>query len=193
MKLFNMVERSKNKDSKAFQVLFELFYEDVYKTSYFITRDPSLAEDATQEAFCKAFQKLDTLKESKKFGAWVKSIAARSAVDIIRRRQHFTMVEDIAGFSPDDYLYNMAQTLPENEVVKRELQSRIKQSIYSLNPIHRQVIVMKYYLSLNTREIADTLNLPIGTVKSRLYRALKQLEISLQPENNSIGEEGSLQ
>ncbi len=103
------------------------------------------------------------------------------------------MVEDIAGFSPDDYLYNMAQTLPENEVVKRELQSRIKQSIYSLNPIHRQVIVMKYYLSLNTREIADTLNLPIGTVKSRLYRALKQLEISLQPENNSIGEEGSLQ
>jgi len=52
---------------------------------------------------------------------------------------------------------------------------------------------MKYYLSLNTREIADTLNLPIGTVKSRLYRALKQLEISLQPENNSIGEEGSLQ
>jgi RNA polymerase sigma-70 factor (ECF subfamily) len=52
---------------------------------------------------------------------------------------------------------------------------------------------MKYYLNLNTREIADTLHLPIGTVKSRLYRALKQLKISLKPENDSINEEGSLQ
>lgn len=193
MKLFNMVEQSKNKDSKAFQVLFELFYEDVYKTSYFITRDPSLAEDATQEAFCKAFQKLDTLRESKKFGPWVKSIAARSAIDIMRQRQRFTVVEDITGFSLDDYINNIPQSLPENETVKRELRSNIKEAIYALNPIHRQVIVMKYYLSLNTREIADTLNLPIGTVKSRLYRALKQLEVSLQPEINSIGEEGNMQ
>ena len=192
MKLFNMVERSKNKDGKAFQVLFELFYEDVYRTSYFITRDPSLAEDATQEAFCKAFQKLDTLRESKKFGPWVKSIAARSAVDILRQRQHLTVVEDITGFSQDDYINNIPQLLPENEVVKHELQAQIKEAIYALSPIHRQVIVMKYYLSLNTREIADTLNLPIGTVKSRLYRALRQLEISLQSENNYIGEEGSL-
>ncbi|HHY70281.1 MAG TPA: sigma-70 family RNA polymerase sigma factor [Thermoanaerobacterales bacterium] len=192
MKLFSMVERSRNQDSKAFQVLFELFYEDVYRTSYFITRDPSLAEDATQEAFCKAFQKLDTLRESKKFGPWVKSIAARSAVDILRQRQHLTVVEDITGFSQDDYINNIPQLLPENEVVKHELQAQIKEAIYALSPIHRQVIVMKYYLSLNTREIADTLNLPIGTVKSRLYRALRQLEISLQSENNYIGEEGSL-
>jgi RNA polymerase sigma-70 factor (ECF subfamily) len=192
MKLFSMVERSRNQDSKAFQVLFELFYEDVYRTSYFITRDPSLAEDATQEAFCKAFQKLDTLRESKKFGPWVKSIAARSAVDILRQRQHLTVVEDITGFSQDDYINNIPQLLPENEVVKHELQAQIKEAIYALSPIHRQVIVMKYYLSLNTREIADTLNLPIGTVKSRLDRALRQLEISLQSENNYIGEEGSL-
>lgn len=161
MKLFSMVERSRNQDSKAFQVLFELFYEDVYRTSYFITRDPSLAEDATQEAFCKAFQKLDTLRESKKFGPWVKSIAARSAVDILRQRQHLTVVEDITGFSQDDYINNIPQLLPENEVVKHELQAQIKEAIYALSPIHRQVIVMKYYLSLNTREIADTLNLPI--------------------------------
>jgi RNA polymerase sigma-70 factor (ECF subfamily) len=193
MKLFNIVERSKNKDNKAFKVLFEIFYEDVYKTSYFMTRDPSLAEDATQEAFCKAFEKLDTLRESKKFGPWVKSIAARSAVDIMRQRQHFTVMEDITGFPQDDYINTMPQSLPENETVKHELQSRIKEAIYALNPIHRQVIVMKYYLNLNTREIADTLHLPIGTVKSRLYRALKQLKISLKPENDSINEEGSLQ
>lgn len=193
MKLSNMVEQSKSKDNRAFQVLFELFYEDVYRTSYFITRDASLAEDATQEAFCKAFQKLDTLRESKKFGPWVKSIAARSAIDIMRQRQCFTLVEDITEFSQDCCLNDVPKFLPENEVLRHELQFRMKEAIYALNPIHRQVIVMRYYLNLNTREIADTLNLPIGTVKSRLYRALKQLEISLKLEDDSTSKEGNLQ
>ncbi|MDD4569376.1 MAG: sigma-70 family RNA polymerase sigma factor [Tepidanaerobacteraceae bacterium] len=192
MKLFAIVEQSKN-DSKAFQVLFELFYEDVYRTSYLITRDQPLAEDATQEAFLKAFQKLDTLRNPKKFGPWVRSIAARSAVDILRKRKHLTVIEDITEFPQDYYVHNISSSLPETEAEKNELHSNLNKAIHSLNPIHRQVVVMKYYLNLNTREIADNLSLPIGTVKSRLYRALKQLEISLQPQNNNIGKGGALQ
>lgn len=192
MKLFAIVEQSKN-DSKAFQVLFELFYEDVYRTSYLITRDQPLAEDATQEAFLKAFQKLDTLRNPKKFGPWVRSIAARSTVDILRKRKHLTVIEDITEFPQDYYVHNISSSLPETEAEKNELHSNLNKAIHSLNPIHRQVVVMKYYLNLNTREIADNLSLPIGTVKSRLYRALKQLEISLQPQNNNIGKGGALQ
>lgn len=193
MKLFTAIKRSKNKDSNAFQVLFELFYSDVYKTSYFITQDFSLAEDATQEAFCKAFQKLDTLREFNKFGSWIKTIAARCAIDIMRKRQRFTVVEDFAQFSQDNYVNSLPQLLPENELEKNELKSCIKRAIYDLNPIYRQVIVMKYFLNLTSQEIADALDLPVGTVKSRLFRALNQLKISLQDENNSLGKEESLQ
>ncbi|AEE91690.1 RNA polymerase, sigma-24 subunit, ECF subfamily [Tepidanaerobacter acetatoxydans Re1] len=193
MKLLTAIKRSKNKDSNAFQVLFELFYSDVYKTSYFITQDFSLAEDATQEAFCKAFQKLDTLREFNKFGSWIKTIAARCAIDIMRKRQHFTVVEDFAQFSQDNYVNSLPQLLPENELEKNELKSCIKRAIYDLNPIYRQVIVMKYFLNLTSQEIADALDLPVGTVKSRLFRALNQLKISLQDENNSLGKEESLQ
>ena len=192
MKLFDIVEKSKNRDNKAFQILFELFYEDTYRTSYMITRDLALAEDATQDAFLKAFKKLDTLRESKKFGSWVKAIAARSALDILRKRKRLTMIEDITEYPQDDYMFNTPLSLPETEAEVKELRLQLKKAIYSLNTIHRQVIIMKYYLNLDTREMSEVLDLPIGTIKSRLHRALKKLEKSLKPTYADIEKEGGL-
>ncbi|HHV56484.1 MAG TPA: sigma-70 family RNA polymerase sigma factor, partial [Firmicutes bacterium] len=70
-------------DAPALRVLFELFYEDAYRSAYMITRNQHQAEDVTQEAFLKAFNHFDTLAEPKKFGAWLKSIVVRTAIDLL--------------------------------------------------------------------------------------------------------------
>ncbi|WP_422447136.1 RNA polymerase sigma factor [Thermoanaerobacterium sp. DL9XJH110] len=184
MDLFKIVNRSKNKDNKAFQILFEMFYEEVYRVSYLITRSPSLAEDATQEAFLKAFERLDTLKEPRKFGAWVKAIATRSAVDILRQRKHMVTSQDISELSTDDYFPQVKLPMPETEAERRELRAKLLEAIDSLTPVHRQVVVLKYFLDFDNQAIAETLNLPLGTVKSRLHRALKILNCKLTEDEN---------
>jgi RNA polymerase sigma-70 factor (ECF subfamily) len=184
MDLFKIVNRSKNKDNKAFQILFEMFYEEVYRVSYLITRSPSLAEDATQEAFLKAFERLDTLKEPRKFGAWVKAIATRSAVDILRQLKHMVTSQDISELSTDDYFPQVKLPMPETEAERRELRAKLLEAIDSLTPVHRQVVVLKYFLDFDNQAIAETLNLPLGTVKSRLHRALKILNCKLTEDEN---------
>ena len=89
-------------------------------------------------------------------------------------------------------MFNTPLSLPETEAEVKELRLQLKKAIYSLNTIHRQVIIMKYYLNLDTREMSEVLDLPIGTIKSRLHRALKKLEKSLKPTYADIEKEGGL-
>jgi len=177
MNLLKVIRKFRDKDSKAFQILYEMFYDDVYRTAFLITRDHPLAEDATQEAFMKAFEKITTLNEPKKFSSWVKSIAARSAIDIMRSRKRLSVIDDVSDYKSEDFIFENPRFLPEEEVLEREFKKQLQQAIYSLNPIHRQIIVMRYYLDLNNQEIAGILDLPLGTVKSRLHRALKNLMV----------------
>lgn len=183
MNIFKIVEQSKDKDNKAFQILFEMFYPDVYKTAFIITHSNSLAEDAAQEAFIKAFEKLHTLKEADKFGSWVKAIAARSAVDIIRSRKNLTLVEDLPESYNEEFIFDN-WSLPEKKLLQGELKKQLLQAIYSLNAIHRQVIVMRYYLEFSISEIAKALALPVGTVKSRLHRGLKNLWVIINEQED---------
>lgn len=163
-------------DTKAFEVLFQLFYERVYKASYMILKDVTLAEDAAQEAFLKAFKRLDTLKEPKKFGPWVESIATRCAIDILRERKAMVFVEEMSEEMRGDYKITSAPSLPDDELESRELNDRLKKAMDALSPIYRRVIVLKFFLSYDNDQIADALKIPVGTVKSRLNRAIQVLK-----------------
>jgi RNA polymerase sigma-70 factor (ECF subfamily) len=184
MDLLKLVNKSKYKDNKAFQVLFELFYDEVYRIAYLITQSRTMSEDAVQEAFLKAFERLDTLKEPKKFVSWIKSITARCAIDILRQQKCLTVLDEFADYPNGDYISPAVLPQPETEAERRELKAKLREAIYSLNPIHRQVVVLKYYLGFDTREIARTLDLPPGTVKSRLHRALKILNLKISSDKN---------
>jgi RNA polymerase sigma factor (sigma-70 family) len=92
--------------------------------------------------------------------------------------------QDISELSTEDYFSQVKLPMPETEAERRELRAKLLEAIDSLTPVHRQVVVLKYFLDFDNQAIAETLNLPLGTVKSRLHRALKILNCKLTKDEN---------
>lgn len=177
-KIRSLFER-KNED-EAKRVIFELFYNKVYQTAYFITRDPYLAQDVLQESFIKAFHYLDQLESGDKLEKWLTTITTRTAIDLLRKRKVWN------GIPVDDqYLHSLLEHpnhSVEAEVEKGILKEWVKKGISELKPEYRAVIILKYILDLKDQEIADILNENIGTVKTRIFRAKKKLRDQLQQD-----------
>lgn len=189
MDLLEAVSRSRRGDQEALQFLFTTYYAETYRATYLLTRNAQLAEEATQEAFIKAFNRLGSLKQPEKFPGWLRVIAGRCAIDVLRREKSYYPYEDPAALAdcdadPDAGVFPS----PERAGERAELRAVVRQALHALEPIHRQVIVLRFYHELNINEIAAALECPVGTVKSRLHRALKALEKQLATLPEGTGE-----
>ncbi|MBS4025474.1 MAG: RNA polymerase sigma factor [Clostridia bacterium] len=150
----------------SFETLFDLYYEKVYRSTYLIIQNEGIAQDATQEAFIEAFKNLDKLRNKEKFPAWVAVIASNKAIDILRKNRKLFLVHNI-----DDFIPNISPLTPDVVLIKKETSDELVLQLKQLSVIYREVIVLRYFHNLQDSEIATILNLPLGTVKSRLHRA----------------------
>lgn len=167
-------------------------YEKVYTASYMILRNHALAEEITQETFMTAYEKIDTLKDPAKFSSWVTSIAVNKAITLCKRNNKVVAIDEEAIL---DYFEkkNTSQADLAEVVAINELISVVQEAISQLAPEMRAVIVLKYYLGMQYKEIGEYLEKPVGTVKSTLYRAKKLLAkvlISKQPDFFQKGGKG---
>ncbi|WP_349407666.1 RNA polymerase sigma factor [Pseudalkalibacillus sp. SCS-8] len=160
-----------------FSFIYETFAERVYKVAIMITKDAYLAEDIVQETFIKAYKKIESILDLEKIGAWLSTIASRTAIDFIRKekRSGMTPVEDILFTERSRAVDNVEQTI-EHLWLKQE----ITQEVLQLKPELRNAFLLKYNEGMKEEEIASRLQLPLGTVKSRLYRARKQIKNELK-------------
>jgi RNA polymerase sigma-70 factor (ECF subfamily) len=135
--------------------------------------DAHLAEDMAQEAFLRAWQNLTSYQPRAPFRSWIYRIATNATLDAFRREKEMLNIDDISIASPSDG--------PETAQARDEFGSRIKQAILSLPPASRAVLVLREYENLSYREIAETLEIPLGTVMSRLNFARTKLRLILAP------------
>ena len=160
-------------DREAFEALFRHFEREVYRWIVQIVREPAVAEDALVEAFWRAYRGHARFDPSRSFGAWMRRIATNVAIDQLnaaRRHNRFTLaVEQI----PTSALATGAGP------VKFELRDRITRAFASLPPKLRVVATLALVEEIPQMEIAEALDLPIGTVKSRLFRATRELRKEL--------------
>lgn len=171
---------SKNQSER---IIFEMFYQRVYNTAYFIIRDRHLAQDVAQETFHKAFRNMHKVEDGHKLGAWLGIIATRTAIDFLRK------IKKRSDFVAEDVIIDEAlnqvkvkESTVEQMVEENFLKSLLRQNIAQLKPEHKQVIVLKYEYDLPDKEIASALDLSVDAVKSRLHRAKAALRQLL--ENN---------
>lgn len=171
---FLMIERCQAGDRIAFEELFNLYRDDVFRFSYLVVRDTSLAQDVVQEAFLKVFRSIGKFQFRSSFKSWLYRVAVNEAITILRRRK---LKEDLEP-TPDasrSQLFASREWQPEEAVLESEERRLLRWAIGQLDPVHRSVVVLKYFHEFSDTEIAAVIGCPAGTVKSRLHRARELL------------------
>jgi RNA polymerase sigma-70 factor, ECF subfamily len=162
-----LIARAQDGDRAAFGDLMSAYHTGVINLIYRFCGDTALAEDAAQEAFIRAWQHLSTFRTGSNFRPWLYRIAINAALDMLRREKPTANVDDLQLVSPVDGI--------EANLEKRERLQRVRQAVLSLPETSRVVLVLREYEGLSYQEIAGVLDIPAGTVMSRLNYARKCL------------------
>ncbi|MEY2816750.1 MAG: RNA polymerase sigma factor [Chloroflexota bacterium] len=170
------VAQAQQGDDEAFTKLVETYQTPVFNLCYRMLGEPELAEDAAQETFLRAYQHLHRYDQKRPFPTWLLSIAAHYCIDRLRRRKFsmFSMdVEDEDGNSFE--IPDMDAPSPEGEAITGQTNERVHAMLKDLDATDRAAIIMRYWYDYSEKEIAESLNLTVSAVKSRLHRARKEL------------------
>jgi RNA polymerase sigma-70 factor, ECF subfamily len=163
-----VVETARRGDAKAFGTLYEHYYATMVWVAYSILLDRDLAEDATQQAFVKACEKLADLKRTDRFGAWLTQICRNEARQLLRNRQR----------SETQQAYKAVGAA--SPVAEGPDLGMVKAAVDQLAPMYREIVVLHYYNRMDYRRIAATLGVAGHTVRGRLFRARKKIEQTLK-------------
>ena len=154
------------------EALFRNHWPRAYRAAYLVVHDAAAAEDIAQEAFLSALRALHTFDRRRTFGPWLHRIVINRAIDWARARALRREVGDAA----------IEEAVAPAEPPKRALSAGIGAALAGLSPEHRAVIVLRYLLEYTPGEIAAMLDLPRGTVNSRLRRGLDALQADAAKE-----------
>lgn len=163
--------RARQGDVRAFEDLVRAYQADLWRFTYSYTRDRALAEDATQEAFIRAYRFLPSFRGDSRFTSWLFRIARNCALDIIRSRKS---QEDRALRAPDPIG-------PPDPVTRLELQTALS----AVSEDHREPFLLIEVFGLSYQEAADVLRVRVGTVKSRMHRARAAMMGALAEEEDT--------
>ena len=164
-----LVARCRNGDGGGFATLVGRYERPVFNLAFRMLGDREDARDVAQTAFLKALENLDRFDSRYRFFSWLYRIAMNEALDLIGRRARLTELTDVHA-ADDDIL---------GDLTAADLGARVRGALDDLSPDHRAVLVLRHYQDLSYEQIAEVLELPDSTVKSRLYEARERLRAHL--------------
>lgn len=176
-----IVERALTGDAEAFGELVRRWERRIFALTYGMLGREEDARDATQETFLSAFRNLRNFRGEARVSSWLHRIAVNQCISRQRRLKvrGESALDDAHETNAGRFVTPLSHS-PAHVAEGRQETAAVRRAINSLPVELRQVVVMKEFEELTFREIADALDLPLSTVKSRLYTALKQLQMRLQ-------------
>ncbi|WP_334072004.1 MULTISPECIES: RNA polymerase sigma factor [Paenibacillus] len=168
-----LIRAAQTGDRDALITLLREIETHVYRTAYYILNNEQDALDAAQEALIRIYTKIDSYEEKAQFKTWVQRIVTNICIDKFRRKKPTVSIEE------HELVFQGKESV-EREVMSGYLAQDIREAIDQLPEHHRTVVVLRYLQDFSYNEIADSLNLPLNTVKSYLFRARQQLQHLLQ-------------
>ena len=169
----------------AFRTLVERYQRPVFSLVLRMVRDHGIAEDVTQEVFVKAWRALGRYDPRRRFASWLFKIASNAAIDQLRRKKLPTT--PIESGDPDrssilDRIEDERSESPDTLVKRREISTALEAAITALRPEYRLVILLRFREELPYRDIAEVTGMPLGTVKTNLRRARREIEDRLRKD-----------
>ena len=185
----SLVRRVKKGDYRAFDLLVLKYQSRVMATVFKYVKEKELAEDITQEAFVKSFKSIDSFREESSFYTWIYRIAVNTAKNylISVKRREETLLSDFSG--DDSYVPEKLDVdSPQDILGASELRDLIFESLTTLGEETRTALSLREFDGLSYEQIAQIVNCPVGTVRSRIFRGREVIEEIVQNhmENHSI-------
>jgi RNA polymerase sigma-70 factor (ECF subfamily) len=176
----------------AYRELIRRYQRPVFSLVFRMVRDRELAEDLAQETFIKVLNAIDSYRPEYKFSSWIFKIANNAAIDHLRRRNLDTLsldgsphAETAEAIEATTLQIGSDAESPLEEVANRELGGQIEEAIARLRPEYRSCILLRHVDGRPYEEIAEILDLPLGTVKTYIHRARNELRILLADSRDS--------
>ena len=180
-----LVDRARRGDREAFSVLAGGAVDRLYRIARLILRDAELAEDAAQEALVRAWRDLPTLRDVERFDAWLYRLIVRASADVGRHRRRWRAEITIVPTEP-------AEPDRTSELADRD---QLERALRRVSDDQRTILVLTYYVGLSSSDVADALDIPVGTAKSRLHYAIEALRAAIEADDrapNGALQEGRL-
>lgn len=168
------LEQARQGDKTAFGKLIDAYQRPVYNLAYRMLNNSGEAEEAAQEAFIRAYTRLHTYNPQHKFSTWMLSITSNYCIDLIRKRRALLLSID-EPLPPHPALMSDKQKGPEAQIMQSEQQEMVQSLLQELPPDYRQAVVLRYWHELSYEEIANMMDTTVSAIKSRLFRARRQL------------------
>jgi RNA polymerase sigma-70 factor (ECF subfamily) len=168
------LEQARKGDKVAFGQLVEAYQTPVYNLAYRMLNNSGEAEEAAQEAFIRAFTRLESYNPDHKFSTWLLSITSNYCIDQLRKRRALLLSID-EPLPPHPALHSDRTKGPEAQMMNNEQQEMVQTLLVELPPDYRQAVVLRYWNELSYEEIAEIMETSVSAIKSRLFRARRQL------------------
>ncbi len=180
-----LVERAQRGEKHAFELLVAKYQRRLSRLISRFVRDPAEVEDVTQEAFIKAYRALSAFRGESAFYTWLYRIGINTAKNYLlsqgRRAPTTTLhdADEAEDFEEADLLHEVST--PENEMMSKQVVEVVNSSLQQLPDDLRTALTLREIDGLSYEEIADVMNCPVGTVRSRIFRAREAIATNLRP------------
>ena len=168
------LDQARRGDKAAFGKIIEAYQRPVYNLAYRMLSNSGEAEEAAQEAFIRAYTRLDSYNPNHKFSTWLLSITSNYCIDLIRKRRAVLLSID-EPLPPHPSLMSERASGPEPQIMQNEQEEMVQRLLAELAPEYREAVVLRYWYELSYDEIAEMMDTTVSAIKSRLFRARRQL------------------
>lgn len=180
----DLIEKSRTGDPQAIEALVNEHQLAIYRLCFSILEDQDDAQDATQETFIAVVKSLKSYRGDSALRTWIFAIALNTCRAFLRKRQRQAAL--FADLNEASLNRASRKPSPERQAIQTEMSQTVLNSIAQLNEKHRLPIILRYYHELSTKEIAEILNIRLGTVHSRLDTARKRIGANLKRSGQKI-------
>jgi RNA polymerase sigma-70 factor (ECF subfamily) len=179
-----LVRRARSGDQRAFGLLVERYQKKVYAVALGMVKDPEEALDVSQEAFVKVHRYLDRFKGDSSFYTWLYRITTNTCIDVLRRRgisssdsvEYDDTVQMDLSEASLGVLSSQVESNPARAALRRELGEKLEEALAQLPEKHRAILLLRELEGMSYEDLARTLEIPKGTVMSRLFHARSKVQ-----------------
>ena len=178
-----LVRRAKKGDYRAFDLLVLKYQSRIVSIAFKFVKEIQLAEDISQESFIKAYRSIDSFREESAFYTWLYRITANTAKNylISKGRRKESSISELSISENEDFFELPTNDSPEQILMAQSLKDTIYDALSGLPEDTRTALSLREFEGLNYEEIAEIMNCPVGTVRSRIFRGREALENLISP------------